>query len=115
MSRNADEHEDQRMEYREWQCDVFALAAHRLSGFPMGVWCTQAQSHACVLLGDAWIDAYGIHCGKPTEDNWTLHRVRTGEALQELMGHETTHEALVQDAEEFILTDPELCRLLCLE
>jgi hypothetical protein len=113
MSRNADEHENRRMEYREWQCDVFAFAAHRLFGLPMGVWCNDAQ-HACVLLGDAWIDAYGLHYEKPAGNNWTLHRARTGKALQKLLGHKI-HKDLVQDAEEFILMDPELCRLLRLQ
>jgi hypothetical protein len=72
--------------YKSGNCDVMALALHRLTGFPMGLWGGRYKedgedhlefAHACVLLeGEGeWADADGSHSDDEKPDVSFSHAV----------------------------------------
>lgn len=83
--------EEERVSYRMRQCDVMALALHRATGLPLGLWRgfrpppdgaggqSVEDCHAAVFLSfdpPRWIDVDGLHDGVPHDLSFTAPVVR---------------------------------------
>jgi hypothetical protein len=118
--------------YRAGMCDAFAMALHQLTKLPLGAWtgyyyddfeedyATEISHICCVKSFDQieWIDVDGLHRGKPKNlyFNNKIESIKLVPISEEDARYVYTMEGVsemdIKKAKQFILSDPNLSKLM---
>jgi hypothetical protein len=123
---------DSKSIYRSGMCDAFAMALHELTKLPLGAWTgyyyddfeeedsTEISHICCVKSFDQieWIDVDGLHRGKPKNlyFNNKIESIKLVPISEEDARYVYTMEGVseidIKKAKQFILSDPNLSKLI---
>ena len=123
---------DPKSKYRYGYCSSMAIALHRLTGKPLGIFRgffpddfgeegdeAYEDAHAVLFLGNnRWADVDGIHVGVPPNLHFNepvelVEIVPSSEReVHEAFSTEEMDEADIKNAQEFALSDPKLSSLI---
>ena len=127
-----DKPKDGKSIYRAGMCDAFAMALHQLTKLPLGAWTgyyyddieeeysTEISHICCVKSFDQieWIDVDGLHRGKPQNlyFNNKIESIKLVPISEEDARYVYTMEGVsemdIKKAKQFILSDPNLSKLM---
>jgi len=126
------ETQDSRQVFRLGLCDAMAIALHRASHFPLGLWRgffpdedgdgdeAYEDCHAVVVISfdpPKWIDVDGVHSGEPDNCHFTnpVTRIELVPASEdeviEAFSSLDLDDAYIAKATAFIASDPVLSKL----
>jgi len=126
------EEKDLKSTYRTGNCDIMAFALHNLTGLPFGTWAGQYYDeyteeteyeycHLCVVVSfkkQIWIDVDGTHTGLPNNCLFSnkigkieLLPIPKNDAAELFTSGELDLDA-IKKAEQFIMHDPKLSKLV---
>jgi hypothetical protein len=126
------EYRDPKSTYRTGNCDTMAFALHNLTGLPFGAWAGSYYDnfteeteyeycHLCVVTSfdnQTWIDVDGQHQGIPDNCHFSnpvkkieLVPLSKNEAAELFTSIELNQRA-IKTAEQFIMRDPNLSKLI---
>jgi len=127
-----DKPKDGKSIYRAGMCDAFAMALHQLTKLPLGAWTgyyyddfeeedsTEISHICCVKSFDQieWIDVDGLHHGQPKNlyFNNKIESIKLVPISEEDARYVYTMEGVsemdIKKAKQFILSDPNLSKLI---